>query len=105
MILLTVVRSTNTNHYYDINQNQEQILIYLIGHGIELIAANTGENITKAILDDPMKKAIVQMQGIFSELDKSLIVKKLRAARVKIRKEKGKCEGAKRFGENDTGEK
>ncbi len=66
--------------------------------GINLIAANTGENITKAISDDPMKKALVQIQGVFSELDKSLLVKKLRKARDKIRKEKGRCEGPLPFG-------
>ena len=70
---------------------QESLLIYMASKGINLIAANTGENITKAISDDPMKKALIQIQGVFAELDKSLLVKKLRKAREKVRKEKGKC--------------
>ena len=36
---------------------------------------------------DPMKKAMIQMQGIFAELDKSLLVKKLRLASERKRHE------------------
>jgi len=77
---------------------QENILIYLASKKINLISANTGENITEAIASDPMRKALVQVQGIFGELDKSMLVKKLRKAREKIRQEEGKCEGAKPYG-------
>jgi len=84
---------------------QEQLLIYLASKGINLISANTGEDVTKAINADPMKKAMVQIQGIFAELDKSLTVKKLRKAREKIRKETGKCEGRKGYAETEEGVK
>ena len=77
---------------------QEKILIYLASRKINLIAANTGENISEAIKSDPMRKAIVQVQGVFDELDKSLIVRRLRLAREQIRKEKGRCEGVKPYG-------
>lgn len=77
---------------------QENILIYLASKGLSLIAANTGENVTQAISSDPMKKCLIQMQGIFSELEKNLLVKKLRRAREAVRKEKGRCEGAKLYG-------
>jgi len=77
---------------------QEQILVYLASKNIDLISANTGENITNAIADDPMKKAMIQMQGIFAELDKSMTVKKLRLSRERIRKEQGRCEGVKPYG-------
>jgi len=83
---------------------QEHLLIYLVSKDISLISANTGENVTQAIQDDPMKKALVQIQGIFSELDKSLLVRKLRKSREKIRAEKGKCEGRKAYGEDDPQE-
>ena len=83
---------------------QEQLLIYLVSKGIDLISANTGENVTQAIQADPMRKAMVQIQGIFSELDKSLLVRKLRKAREKTRRERGKCEGAKRYGEGSEEE-
>jgi DNA invertase Pin-like site-specific DNA recombinase len=82
---------------------QEQLLIYLASKNINLIAANTGENVTTAISEDPMKKAMVQMQGIFAELDKSLLVKKLRKSRERISLEKGKCEGRKGYKETERG--
>ena len=34
---------------------------------------------------DPIRRALVQMQGVFSELDKSLVVKKLKNGREKAR--------------------
>ena len=80
---------------------QENILVYLASKNIDLIAANTGENITNAIESDPMRKALVQIQGIFGELDKSLLVRKLRNAREKIRQQEGRCEGPKPFGTID----
>ncbi|WP_028313514.1 recombinase family protein [Desulfatibacillum aliphaticivorans] len=83
---------------------QEQLLIYLVSKGISLVSANTGENVTEAIMSDPMRKAMVQIQGVFSELDKSLLVNKLKKAREKVRQDKGKCEGAKRFGEDNAEE-
>lgn len=82
---------------------QEQLLIYLAAKDINLIAANTGENITRAISDDPMKKALVQIQGVFAELDKSLLVKKLRKARERVREDTGKCEGRKGYAETEQG--
>jgi DNA invertase Pin-like site-specific DNA recombinase len=83
---------------------QEQLLIYLVAKGIDLIAANTGETVTQAIQADPMRKAMVQIQGIFSELDKSLLVRKLRLARERVREETGKCGGRRRFGEDSEEE-
>jgi DNA invertase Pin-like site-specific DNA recombinase len=78
---------------------QEQLLIYLASKSISLIDCRTGEDVTDAISSDPMKKAMIQMQGIFSELEKNLLVKKLRLARESKRKATGKCEG--RIGWND----
>jgi DNA invertase Pin-like site-specific DNA recombinase len=76
---------------------QETLLIYLASKGITLICARTEENVTDAVQSDPMKKALIQIQGIFAELEKSLLVKKLRNARDKARAEKGKCEGRKSY--------
>jgi len=63
----------------------EQILCYLASKELTLINASTGENVTEAIQADPMRKALIQMQGIFSELDKSLLVKKLRKGKERKR--------------------
>lgn len=74
---------------------QEQLLIYLAAKGISLWNASTGENITEAVKADPMKKAVIQIQGVFAELEKSLLVKRLKSARQRKRETTGKCEGAK----------
>ncbi len=76
---------------------QETLLVYLVSKGITLINARTGENVTEAISSDPMRKALIQIQGVFAELEKNLLVKKLRLAREDIRKKRGKCEGKKGF--------
>jgi DNA invertase Pin-like site-specific DNA recombinase len=79
---------------------QDAILVFLASKGITLISADTGEDITAAIQGDPMKKAIIQMQAVFSELEKNSLVRKLRAARQRKREETGKCEGQKPYGFN-----
>ena len=45
-----------------------------------------------------MLKALITIQGVFSELDKDLTVRRLRKARELIREKTGKCEGKKPFG-------
>jgi len=79
-------------------RTQEEILIYLASRKISLISARTHEDVTEAIKSDPTRKAIIQVQGVFGELDRDLIVMKLRKAREQIRKEKGRCEGVKPYG-------
>jgi DNA invertase Pin-like site-specific DNA recombinase len=74
---------------------QEQMLLYLAAKGVELINAASGENITALLHDDPIKKALVQMQGVFAELDKATTLKKLRHGLEKKRAECGKAEGRK----------
>jgi site-specific DNA recombinase len=83
---------------------QEHLLIYLASKDISLLSANTGEIVTDAIKADPMRKALVQIQGIFAELDKALLVRRLRLARERIIAERGKCGGRKRYGEDDPAE-
>lgn len=78
---------------------QMQLIAKLLSAGITLIPANTGQPISTATLDDnPMLKAMVQIQGVFAELDKSLTVRKLRKARDAKRQADGRCEGRKPFG-------
>jgi DNA invertase Pin-like site-specific DNA recombinase len=79
---------------------QEQLLVYLAAKSIALYDARTGENVTESIASDPMKKAMIQMQGIFAELEKNLLVKKLRVARQSKKEEVGKCEGRKGYQDN-----
>ena len=78
---------------------QETLIVYLASKNIELLSARTEENVTEAVMSDPMRKALVQIQGVFAELEKNLLVRKLRVARERKRKETGKCEGRKSYQE------
>ncbi len=80
---------------------QETLLIYMASKGVTLLSARTEEDVTEAIQSDPMRKALVQIQGIFAELEKNLLVKKLRRAREQVRSERGKCEGRKGYAESE----
>jgi DNA invertase Pin-like site-specific DNA recombinase len=77
---------------------QEQLIIYIASKGLTLISANTGENVTEAMMGDPMRRALVQIQGILAELDKNMIVAKLRKARERKRKAGARCEGRRPYG-------
>jgi site-specific DNA recombinase len=81
---------------YDI---QQQLATYLASKKIALISANTGEDITAALMGDPMRRAMVQIQGIFAELDKNLLVAKLRKGREHKRELGFRCEGAVPYGD------
>jgi DNA invertase Pin-like site-specific DNA recombinase len=78
---------------------QSLLLSKLAQHQITLINCVTGEDVTASLSDDPMRKALIQIQSVFSELEKSRLVSKLRRAREAKRQEIGKCEGRKAFGE------
>jgi DNA invertase Pin-like site-specific DNA recombinase len=80
---------------------QISLLAKLAAEGLTLVAANTGENVTDAMNDDPMRKAMVQIQGVFAELDKNLLVRKLKKGREAKRAATGRCEGQKPFGHYD----
>jgi site-specific DNA recombinase len=78
---------------------QESLLIYLASKGVDLISARTEENVTQAIQSDPLKKALVQIQGVFAELEKNQLVRRLQKARdSKSRELKKRCEGRPGFG-------
>jgi DNA invertase Pin-like site-specific DNA recombinase len=77
---------------------QERLLSLLVSKEIKLIAANTGEDVTAAFMGDPMRRALIQIQGIFAELDKNLIIQKLSKARKRMRDRGQRCEGRKPYG-------
>ena len=81
---------------------QMRLLALLVAKGVTLINASTGQDVTRQMQDDPMLKAMVQVQGTFAELDKSLTVRKLRRARERVRASEGRCEGRKAFGYHDN---
>ena len=73
---------------------QMQLATFIASKEIDLYSANTGENISRAIYDDPMRKAMVQMQGVFSELERSTLSKRMIAGR-DLQRETGKRKGKK----------
>jgi site-specific DNA recombinase len=81
---------------------QETFLIYLASKGVTLISARTEEDVTQAIQDDPMKKALIQIQAVFSELEKNQLVRRLKKGRERAKELKGKCEGRPGFGESEV---
>ena len=74
---------------------QENILHDLKKNGIEIISATDGD----LLEDDPTRKLVRQVLGAIAEYDKTMTVLKLKAARDRIRKVKGKCEGRKSYQE------
>jgi|WetSurMetagenome_2_1015567.scaffolds.fasta_scaffold96103_1 site-specific DNA recombinase len=78
---------------------QETLLVYMAAKGVDLLSARTEENITQAIQADPMKKALIQIQGVFAELEKNQLCRRLRKGRdAKSAEQKKRCEGRKTFG-------
>lgn len=78
---------------------QSVLLAKLAQHDVRLINCVTGEDVTASLSDDPTRKALIQIQSVFSELEKSRLVTKLRRAREAKKAATGKCEGRKAFGE------
>ena len=56
---------------------QLQIIKSFIDLGLRLITVSTGEDVTAAVTNDPMTKAMIQIQGVFAELEKSRLVERM----------------------------
>jgi DNA invertase Pin-like site-specific DNA recombinase len=66
--------------------------------GIALVAADCP---TSFLDDGPTSKLIRQILGAVSEFDKAMTVAKLKGARDRVRRQRGKCEGRKSYAERD----
>lgn len=78
---------------------QEVILGQLRDAGCTVIACDSGTNLVDDADDeDPTRRLIRQVLGAVSEFDRRVTVLKLRAARERIRRRVGRCEGRKPFG-------
>lgn len=75
---------------------QELGLLLLIKRGVTVYACN-GDNLTET--NDPMKRAMRQIAGVFAELEKHRLVSKLKAARDRKRASGSKVEGRKSYRE------
>ena len=72
--------------------------------GVRVVSAECGTELTVED-NDPTKKLIRQVLGAISEWEKSVIVQKLRAARMRIRRSAGRCEGRKPYGADEEEQK
>jgi DNA invertase Pin-like site-specific DNA recombinase len=65
--------------------------------GVAVVAADSGTDLTAGD-DDPTRVLIRQVLGAVAQFEKSVIVAKLRAARIRERRATGRCEGRKPYG-------
>lgn len=77
---------------------QVALIAKLQEYGVSLISATTGECVTDGGSDE-MREALVLIQGVFNQLEKKRLVRKLRLARDAMRDRDGRCEGPKPYGE------
>lgn len=75
----------------------EVILSQFRNAGVGVWSAEGGVDLTVSD-NDPTKRLIRQILGAVAEFDKAVLVLKLRAARERMRRQKGRCEGRKPFG-------
>lgn len=76
----------------------EVILGQLRTLGCTVIDCDSGTNLIDDQDDDPTRRLIRQVLGAVAEFDRRVTVLKLRAARERIRRRTGRCEGRKPFG-------
>jgi DNA invertase Pin-like site-specific DNA recombinase len=75
----------------------EVLLAEFRKRGVTVIAADSGTDLTAGD-DDSTRVLIRQVLGAVVQFEKSVIVAKLKAARIRKRKATGRCEGRKPFG-------
>jgi DNA invertase Pin-like site-specific DNA recombinase len=73
---------------------QEATIAELQKQGFTLVSVQEPDLMSS----DPARIAFRQMMGVFAQYDKSQIVLKLKAARMRKRAKEGRCEGRKPFG-------
>jgi len=76
----------------------EVILAQLRDAGCRVISCDSGVDLIDESDDDPTRRLIRQVLGAVAEFDRRVTVLKLRAARERIRRRGGRCEGRKPYG-------
>jgi DNA invertase Pin-like site-specific DNA recombinase len=75
----------------------ELILNQLRALDVKVVAADSGTELTAGD-GDPTRVLIRQVLGAVAQFEKAVIVSKLKAARVRVRRATGRCEGRKPYG-------
>jgi DNA invertase Pin-like site-specific DNA recombinase len=84
------------------NRFARDLIVQETGHkklrelGIELVAADSPDSFVD---DTPTAVMVRQILGAVAQFEKAALVAKLKGARVRVRREKGKCEGRKSLAE------
>lgn len=73
---------------------QETIIAEFQRNGFGLVSVAEPDLLS----DDPTRKLMRQFMGAIAEWEKSMIVRKLRAARIRVKAKQGRCEGRKPYG-------
>lgn len=76
----------------------EVILAQLRDAGCRVISCDSGTDLIDESDDDPTRRLIRQVLGAVAEFDRRVTVLKLRAARERVRRRAGRCEGRKPYG-------
>lgn len=71
-------------------------------HGIRVIEADGGNDLTSDAGTSPTAVLIRQVLGAIAEWEKSGLVAKLRAARERVRRQRGRCEGPPAYGAREA---
>jgi len=69
---------------------------------IKLYNAMTSCDVVAQYKNDPMTRAMISVQAVFAELEKNLLVARMKRGREIIRASTGRCEGRKRYGVNSN---
>lgn len=77
----------------------ELLLRELTRLGVKVIEAEGGNDLSAGDGNNPTAKLVRQILAAVAEFDKTSIVLKLRAARARVKRETGRCEGRKPFGD------
>jgi DNA invertase Pin-like site-specific DNA recombinase len=77
---------------------QELILRDLRKHGFDLIPVMEPD-LVEEDANNPTRRLVRQILGAINEYEKSMIVLKLRGARIRQKAKTGRCEGAKPYGD------
>lgn len=78
---------------------QESTLMLLMTKGIDVVAANVGENISAAWRGDPTKALLVKILALLAEWEKKMLVARMAAAKIRMRKEGKRTDGRKPYGD------
>lgn len=78
---------------------QEQTLMLLMTKGLDVVAANVGENISEAWRGDPTKSLLVKILALLAEWERKMLVARMNAAKVRMRKEGLTVDGPPPYGD------